>query len=79
MALLLNLHDLCVLSAMLSSKIYMFWIRNGSDFLLNNQNTATDLQIGHPGSLFSLKTWSPMYGFTDDQLPVDSGSITSDE
>ena len=67
---------------MLSTKMYMFWVREGSDFLLNNQNTAIDLQIDHPGSrqwVYPLETWSRMYDFRDDQLPVDSSSITSDE
>ena len=35
---------------MLSSKIYIIWIRKCSDFLLNNENTSIDLQIDHSGS-----------------------------
>ena len=32
------------MSTMLSSKIYMFWMRKCSEFLINNQNIAVDLQ-----------------------------------
>ena len=59
----------------------MFWIRKCSDFLLNNQNTAIDLQIDHPSQVRGNESvpLEDMGVQCTDQSPVKSSFISSDE